>query len=66
MRLSKKTIEYLIYTLQGKQLLTGFYPRADKLPLVLPTGDYVLLMTWKFYEKVQLVTNVYFTFVEDF
>ncbi|XP_034484469.1 uncharacterized protein LOC117789548 [Drosophila innubila] len=50
----------------GKQVISGFYPTVDKLPHVMPTGDYVLLMTWKFYEKIQFVTNVYFTFIEDF
>ncbi|KAH8414240.1 hypothetical protein KR215_000982, partial [Drosophila sulfurigaster] len=50
----------------GQQYLRGFYPVIDKLRLPLPTGDYLLLMTWKFYNRIQLETNVYFTFVEDF
>ncbi|XP_062123400.1 uncharacterized protein LOC133836828 [Drosophila sulfurigaster albostrigata] len=50
----------------GQQYLRGFYPAIDKLRLPLPTGDYLLLMTWKFYNRIQLETNVYFTFVEDF
>ncbi|KAH8299895.1 hypothetical protein KR044_007357, partial [Drosophila immigrans] len=50
----------------GKNHLKGFYPSVDKLILPLPTGDYLLLLSWKFYNKLQFVTNVYFTFVEDF
>ncbi|EDW68314.2 uncharacterized protein Dvir_GJ24633 [Drosophila virilis] len=50
----------------GINYLKNFYPRADRLPLILPTGEYVLLMNWKFYGRTQFFTNVYFTFVENF
>ncbi|KAH8388310.1 hypothetical protein KR093_003450 [Drosophila rubida] len=51
---------------EGKQYLKGFYPVFEKLRLPIPTGDYLLLMSWKFYNILQFETNVYFTLVEDF
>ncbi|XP_034114187.2 uncharacterized protein LOC117574458 isoform X1 [Drosophila albomicans] len=50
----------------GTNGILGFYPKADRLSVPMPTGDYLLLMFWKFYNKLQFETNVYFTFVEDF
>ncbi|KAH8311095.1 hypothetical protein KR044_004335, partial [Drosophila immigrans] len=35
----------------------------DKLSLPLPTGEYLILISWSFYNRLQFVTNVYFTFV---
>ncbi|EDW33291.1 GL20426 [Drosophila persimilis] len=36
-----------------------------EIPLPMPTGEYLLLMTWIFDGKPQFSTDVYFTFVED-
>lgn len=62
----KFTISYLTFVIlfsQGQQFLRDFYPIQEKLPF-LPTGDFVLLMAWKFYGNIQFVTNLNFTFVE--
>ncbi|KAH8414241.1 hypothetical protein KR215_000981, partial [Drosophila sulfurigaster] len=50
----------------GRNGLMGFYPAPDKLQLPLPTGDYLILISWNFYNSLQFVTNIYFTFVEDY
>ncbi|KAH8417917.1 hypothetical protein KR222_008519, partial [Zaprionus bogoriensis] len=49
----------------GRQIVKDFYPIADRLLLPLPTGDYALFITWLFDQRVQFVTNIYFTFVEN-
>ncbi|KAH8302129.1 hypothetical protein KR044_003153, partial [Drosophila immigrans] len=48
---------------QGDLILKGFYLRHELLGLILPTGDYLLTMTWISDNKEQLNTNVYFSFV---
>ncbi|XP_043066238.1 uncharacterized protein [Drosophila bipectinata] len=48
----------------GYQAISDFYI-TNNLPVVLPTGDYLLMLTWIFYGKRQFATNVYFRFVED-
>ncbi|XP_060666771.1 uncharacterized protein LOC132798802 isoform X1 [Drosophila nasuta] len=51
---------------EGDQIIDGFYPRYELLHgLPLPTGDYLLEMTWLFYNKPQFLRNVYFQFTED-
>ncbi|XP_016972336.1 uncharacterized protein LOC108039760 [Drosophila rhopaloa] len=47
----------------GLQVVSDFH--VLKIPVPLPTGDYLLLLDWIFFAKTQFVTNVYFTFVED-
>ncbi|KAH8402056.1 hypothetical protein KR009_009509, partial [Drosophila setifemur] len=47
----------------GLQTVSDFY--NIEVPLPLPSGEYLLLLTWIFYGKPQFATNVYFTFVED-
>ncbi|KAH8409787.1 hypothetical protein KR222_007218, partial [Zaprionus bogoriensis] len=37
----------------------------EHIPLILPSGDYLLNLTWIFDKKPQFVTSVYFTFTED-
>ncbi|KAH8389078.1 hypothetical protein KR215_004706 [Drosophila sulfurigaster] len=49
----------------GEQIIEGFYLRPDLLRLPLPTGDYLLAMTWKFDNKAIFCTNLYFEFTED-
>ncbi|KAH8269557.1 hypothetical protein KR018_009112, partial [Drosophila ironensis] len=48
----------------GYQAISDFYI-ASELPVVLPSGDYLLLLTWIFYGKRHFATNVYFRFTED-
>ncbi|XP_017124281.1 uncharacterized protein LOC108144148 [Drosophila elegans] len=47
----------------GLQALSDFY--EVRIPVPLPSGDYLLLLDWIFDAKTQAATNVYFTFVED-
>lgn len=47
-------------------MLKDFYPMVDRIHVPLPTGDYLLLITWSLHHKITFVTNVYFTFVENF
>ncbi|EDV90986.1 GH22194 [Drosophila grimshawi] len=49
----------------GPQIVKGFYLRSNIFPLAIPTGDYLLALTWSFYAKPQFLTNVYFVFKED-
>lgn len=46
-------------------MVKDFYLQSDKLPTAIPTGEYLLLITWIFNKKPQAATNVYFAFVED-
>ncbi|KAI8039541.1 hypothetical protein M5D96_006955 [Drosophila gunungcola] len=47
----------------GLQTVSDFYD--IRIPVPLPTGEYLLLGDWIFDAKAQFATNVYFTFVED-
>ncbi|KAH8348344.1 hypothetical protein KR084_006654, partial [Drosophila pseudotakahashii] len=47
----------------GLQAVSDFHD--IHIPLPLPSGDYLLLLDWRFDGKPQFATNVYFTFVED-
>ncbi|KAH8401120.1 hypothetical protein KR009_003140, partial [Drosophila setifemur] len=47
----------------GLQTVSDFHRLEFALPL--PTGDYLLLLTWIFDGKPQFATNVYFKFIED-
>ncbi|XP_017000635.2 uncharacterized protein [Drosophila takahashii] len=47
----------------GLQVLSDFH--LTKIPLPLPTGEYLLLFDWIFHGKPQFYSNVYFAFVED-
>ncbi|EDW60083.2 uncharacterized protein [Drosophila virilis] len=46
----------------ARQMLKDFIVDPAKLMLPLPSGEYLLLLTWMFNKKPQFVTNVYFTF----
>ncbi|XP_033234612.1 uncharacterized protein [Drosophila pseudoobscura] len=48
----------------GLQAVSDFH--RVEIPLPMPTGEYLLLMTWIFDGKPQFSTDVYFTFVEDY
>ncbi|KAH8263263.1 hypothetical protein KR044_006512, partial [Drosophila immigrans] len=50
----------------GDQIIKGFYLRPELLlGLPVPSGEYLLTMTWLFNKKRQFCTNVYFEFTED-
>ncbi|EDV90987.1 GH22192 [Drosophila grimshawi] len=49
----------------GPQIVKGFYLRSNLLPLTMPTGDYLLALSWFFDAKLQFLTNIYFVFKED-
>ncbi|KAH8378461.1 hypothetical protein KR093_011536, partial [Drosophila rubida] len=51
-----------IMSLQGDQIIEGFYLRPELLNLPLPTGEYLLAFTWVFSKQRLFITNVYFTF----
>lgn len=51
--------------LQGRQVLKDFYYDPSNLTLPVPSGDYLLLLTWLFDNRKQFVTNVYFNFHQD-
>jgi len=51
--------------MQGTLLIQGFYLRSEVLRLPLPSGDYLLKMTWYIDKKPQALTSVYFVFTED-
>ncbi|KAH8348744.1 hypothetical protein KR084_010538, partial [Drosophila pseudotakahashii] len=48
----------------GLQALSDFYD--VRIPLPLPTGDYLLILTFLFDGKPQFTTKNYFLFKEDF
>ncbi|XP_017067972.1 uncharacterized protein LOC108105763 [Drosophila eugracilis] len=47
----------------GYQALSDFH--IIRIPLPWPTGDYLLLGDWLFYNKPQMGVKIYFNFVED-
>ncbi|KAH8299508.1 hypothetical protein KR044_002000, partial [Drosophila immigrans] len=49
----------------GPQIVDGFYLRWKSLPHTIPSGDYLLSMTWFFDKKPQFITKIYFNFMED-
>ncbi|KAH8299456.1 hypothetical protein KR044_001510, partial [Drosophila immigrans] len=49
----------------GHQIIQGFFLRPEVLRLPIPTGDYLLEMTWMLHKKPQMTTNLYFIFIED-
>ncbi|XP_034102105.2 uncharacterized protein LOC117566668, partial [Drosophila albomicans] len=48
----------------GPQLVKGFYLRHELLKLPLPSGEYLLAITWLFDRRPQFKTDVYFVFTE--
>ncbi|XP_062124046.1 uncharacterized protein LOC133837340 isoform X2 [Drosophila sulfurigaster albostrigata] len=49
----------------GQQLIKDFYLRSEKLPTPIPTGEYLVQLTWIINKKPIAATNFYFMFVED-
>ncbi|KAH8376914.1 hypothetical protein KR093_002196, partial [Drosophila rubida] len=49
----------------GHQIIKGFYLRHELLLNPIPTGQYLLNLTWLFGMRKQFFTNVYFEFTED-
>ncbi|XP_017844662.1 uncharacterized protein LOC108601273 [Drosophila busckii] len=50
----------------GLQRVKDFYLKYEKLPTPIPSGEYLVHLTWLFNKRPQAVTDIYFTFVEDF
>ncbi|XP_032576001.1 uncharacterized protein LOC116801308 [Drosophila sechellia] len=49
----------------GDILIRGMYLRTEIKAIPYPSGKYMLQMNWKFYQKLQLVTNVSYDFIEN-
>ncbi|XP_023162816.2 uncharacterized protein LOC111593957 [Drosophila hydei] len=49
----------------GTQLIRNLFWDPKDLVVPLPSGDYMLLLTWIFDKRKQFVTNIYFTFAQD-
>ncbi|KAH8285021.1 hypothetical protein KR054_003984, partial [Drosophila jambulina] len=47
----------------GLQTVSDFH--SIEVPVLLPTGDYLLIFNWMCDGKLQFQNHVYFTFVED-
>ncbi|ALC41236.1 maker50 [Drosophila busckii] len=50
---------------EGALIVKGFYLRSEILPNAMPTGEYMLNVTWNVYKRAQAVTLVYFMYNED-
>ncbi|XP_051861081.1 uncharacterized protein LOC127565639 [Drosophila albomicans] len=50
---------------KGAVIIKGLYLRFGALPNALPTGDYMLALTWSLDNKTKFTTNAYFMFAED-
>lgn len=61
----KHNFTYLYILEQGRQVVKDFYYDPSNLTLPVPSGDYLLLLTWLFDNRKQFVTNVYFSFHQD-
>ncbi|XP_050333021.1 uncharacterized protein LOC126761117 [Bactrocera neohumeralis] len=46
----------------GDQIVKNFYPKNEIVRLVLPMGDYLVMMSWILSKRKTFVTNIYFTF----
>ncbi|XP_062128597.1 uncharacterized protein LOC133840661 [Drosophila sulfurigaster albostrigata] len=49
----------------GHQIVEGFYLRPKSLPHAIPSGNYLLSMTWYFDNRPQFITKLYFIYMED-
>ncbi|XP_030560405.1 uncharacterized protein LOC115762370 [Drosophila novamexicana] len=49
----------------GKQIVKDFFWDPRNLTVPLPSGDYMVLLTWIFDKRPQASTNFYFTFRQD-
>lgn len=45
--------------------MDGLYLQFNLLPHSIPTGDYLLSLTWLLDKRPQFFTDVYFVFTED-
>ncbi|EDV95009.1 GH23692, partial [Drosophila grimshawi] len=52
--------------LQGYTVLKDFYPRPEKLLNPFPTGEYLLIATFKFNHQRAISLKFYITYEEDF
>jgi len=51
--------------MQGPQIVKGFYLRPELLRIPLPSGDYLLALTFYFNKKPQVEFKIYFVYTED-
>ncbi|KAH8358831.1 hypothetical protein KR093_002779, partial [Drosophila rubida] len=49
----------------GPIIVTDLHLKPDSIPLPLPTGDYCLIIKWKFDRKIQALNKFYFEYMED-
>ncbi|KAH8311913.1 hypothetical protein KR044_008542, partial [Drosophila immigrans] len=49
----------------GTIQVTGLYLKPQSIPVPMPTGEYGLLTTWNFDNKMTSYLNLYFEYVED-
>ncbi|KAH8299978.1 hypothetical protein KR044_008031, partial [Drosophila immigrans] len=52
--------------LQGPAIIENFYIRSELIKIPIPTGDYLLFISWYFNKKLTAHTNVTFQFKEDY
>ncbi|XP_043071515.1 uncharacterized protein LOC122322623 [Drosophila grimshawi] len=49
----------------GKNGIKDFFWDARNFSLPMPSGEYLMLGSWKFNKRTQFITNIYFTFYQD-
>ncbi|KAH8371818.1 hypothetical protein KR093_008983, partial [Drosophila rubida] len=50
----------------GPIIVKGFHVNPAKIGLPLPTGDYLLAVKWLYDKKLQMTSNMYFSFTENY
>ncbi|KAH8295863.1 hypothetical protein KR018_004804, partial [Drosophila ironensis] len=50
----------------GRMIVKDMLLTAEQLKIPFPTGQYMAMLRWSYYNRLQLDTNVSFLFVEDF
>ncbi|XP_060659753.1 uncharacterized protein LOC132793717 [Drosophila nasuta] len=51
---------------EGYILVKDFYIIPEKIGLPAPTGEYLISLKWLYDKKLQITTNFYFTYTEDY
>ncbi|KAH8311916.1 hypothetical protein KR044_008547, partial [Drosophila immigrans] len=49
---------------QGPIIVAGLHLKPNSIPLPLPTGDYCLVIKWKFDRRLQAISKFYFEYIE--
>ncbi|KAH8306930.1 hypothetical protein KR044_001206, partial [Drosophila immigrans] len=50
----------------GPLIIKDFYPAPNFLRLPFPTGEYLIKINWLLHKRLQYITDIYFTFTEDY